>query len=53
MGIQFKYGSLNEMEIQTPIDEYGIFTEVSRSSRFPLVLVGAPRNGQAPAPVTL
>ena len=30
-------------DMQTPIDDSGIFTEVSRSASFPLVLVGAPR----------
>ena len=39
--------------MQTPIDDSGIFTEVSRSTSFPLVLVGAPRKGQAPGWVTL
>ena len=30
-------------DMQTPVDDSGIFTEVSRSASFPLVLVGAPR----------
>ena len=30
-------------DMQTPIDDSGIFTKVSRSTSFPLVLVGAPR----------
>ena len=39
--------------MQTPIDDSGIFTEVSRSAQAsPLVLVGAPRKGQAPGRVT-
>ena len=39
--------------MQTPIDDSSIFTEVSRSAQAsPLVLVGAPRKGQAPDRVT-
>ena len=30
-------------DMQTPVDDSGIFTEVSRSASFPLVLVGASR----------
>ena len=40
------------IEMQTPVDDSRIFTKVSRSSRFPLVLVGAPRKGQALSQVT-
>ena len=38
--------------MQIFVDDSGIFIEVSRSTRFPLVLVGAPRKGQAPGWVT-
>jgi hypothetical protein len=39
--------------MQTLVVDSGIFTEVSRSSRFPLILVEAPRNGQVSGRVTL